>query len=235
MVGKLKENLFRYNNTEYRLGQHGFARDMEFALIRKTENLLEFELTASEETLKFYPFHFSLRISYELENQRVKVSYRVFNPDKSDLFFSIGAHPGFKCLNLMDSYLEFDKKAELVCEKLSAGLLSGETYKLKLEDGRLQLSTQLFNNDALVFKNKQVEKVRLCSSKSNTKITLGCKDWPYFGIWAKKDSDHFVCLEPWFGIADSVNVGGEINKKEGILCVKPYSFWENSFSLEIKP
>ena len=75
IVGKLKENKFKHNNFEYNLSQHGFARDKEFALVEQSENVLEFELTASEETLEIYPFHFSLRIRYELSDATLAVKY----------------------------------------------------------------------------------------------------------------------------------------------------------------
>ena len=238
VVGKLKDNLFKYKDVEYKLNQHGFARDLEFVLISEIKTTLELELTASEETMIVYPFHFSLRVKYELENDAVKISYSVFNPDKSDLYFSIGAHPGFNCKrvngeSLNDYYLEFESKGELTIEKLSNGLLSGETSVLKLEDGKLPLSPKLFENDALVFKNKQIESVSLCSSKSKENITMHCKDWPYFGIWTKKDCDAFVCMEPWFGIADGITSKQNLELKEGIMLLKPNSQWECNFTIEV--
>jgi galactose mutarotase-like enzyme len=233
IVGKLKNNEYLFDNTAYNLPQHGFARDSEFTLIAQNKTSLEFEITADENTLKIYPFHFSLRILYELNENSLTIKYKVFNPDKKDLLFSIGAHPGFNCKSLNDNYLEFENKNELTAEKLKDGLLSGETYKLKLENGRLQLSTELFDNDALVFKNTQIEKVALCSTKTKEKIILTCKNWPYFGIWTKKGSDAFVCLEPWYGIADSVNSSGELVKKEGIVKIGPYKYFNTEFELAL--
>jgi len=207
-------------------------------LVEQKGNCLEFELTANEESLIIYAFHFSLRIRYELENSGLKIKYRVFNPNGRTLPFSIGTHPGFNCKrisgeSLEDFYLEFENKKELIAEKLGDGLLSGETYSIKLNENKLPLSTALFNNDALVFKNKQIEKVRLCSLKSKTKITLNCKDWPYFGIWTKKGSDAFVCLEPWCGITDVVNYKGDFSEKEGIIKLEAYKSFEIYNSFEI--
>jgi galactose mutarotase-like enzyme len=238
IVGKLKNDQFNYNNAAYKLTQHGFARDREFTLIGQTGNMLEFELTADAETLEKYPFHFSLRIRYELEETALKVNYLVFNPDKRDLLFSIGAHPGFNCKrvdgeNLNDFYLEFENSNDLIREKLSDGLLSGERSVVKLNDRKLKLNTALFEEDALVFKNKQIESVKLCSVKSKQQIIMNCKDWPYFGIWTKKGSDAFVCLEPWHGIADHVNFEGELSKKEGIIHIKGYQTFEAFFELRV--
>lgn len=238
IVGKLKNSQFKYRSECYPLSQHGFARDNEFALTEQSETALEFELTANEETLKIYPFHFSFRIRYELQDAILKVKYLVFNPDKNDLLFSVGAHPGFNCRRvngecLNDFYLEFEGSDDLIVEKLNEGLLTGEASVLKLNEGKLQLNTALFENDALVFKNKQIGSVKLCSVKSKQQITMNCKGWPYFGIWTKKGSDAFVCLEPWYGIADSINASGELMKKEGIINIGPNQTFRASFDLEL--
>lgn len=238
IVGKVKNDQYSYKDSIYKLTQHGFARDKEFILTEQSETILEFELTANDETLKIYPFHFSFRIRYEMQNSTLQVEYIVFNPDKDDLLFSVGAHPGFNCKrvsgeSLNDFYLEFEGKNELIIEKLSDGLLSSETSVLKLSAGKLQLSTSLFDNDALVFKNTQIGSVKLCSSRSKQQITMNCKDWPYFGIWTKKGSDAFVCLEPWHGITDTKQSLGDLTAKEGIIELKQNGKFEAGFSLEI--
>lgn len=227
IVGKLKNDQYTYQNKTYTLSQHGFARDKEFILIHKSETKLQFELTANKETLVNYPFHFSLIISYEVLKNKLIISYKVFNPDAKELLFSIGAHPGFNCKrvngeSLSDLELEFPNTNELTAEKLNNGLLSNETYKVKLNDHKLELNKELFENDALVFKNSQIKEVILSSKKSDQKVGFNCENWPYFGIWTKKGCDDFICLEPWFGIADSQNADGKLEGKEGILRLKPY-------------
>ncbi len=238
IVGKLKDNEFTHNGTVYNLPQHGFARDSEFVLIEESENVLEFELTANEDTLLIYPFHFSLRIRYELQTNGVDLKYLVFNPDNKELLFSLGAHPGFNCKrvegeSLEDFYIEFENKKELVLEKLSNGLLSGQTSVLKLENSCLKLNSQLFESDALVLKNTQIEKVNLSSTKSKSKIILTCKDWPYFGIWTKKGSDAFVCLEPWYGIADNLNTDKNLESKPGIIRLQANRNFKSEFTIKI--
>ena len=85
----------------YKLGQHGFARDMDFALLSETPDAdgnpqLMFVLESNEETLKKYPYTFRLEIGYRLVGRAVEVIWRVINPDKeNELKFQIGAHPAF--------------------------------------------------------------------------------------------------------------------------------------------
>ena len=111
--------------------------------------------------------------------------------------------------------------------------MSGETRVIDLKGGILQLDKHTFDHDAVVFKNSQINRITLFSSKSGNKIEMNCKGWPYFSIWSKKDCDRFVCLEPWCGITDSVTSSGKIEDKEGIIRINHYSSFEKEFSIEI--
>ena len=238
IVGKLGNNNYSFENKMYSLPQHGFARDKEFILINQNDKQLQFELTSNKETLPVYPFHFSLIVGYELKQNELIISYKVFNPDNENLLFSIGAHPGFNCKringeSLSDFELEFKNINELTVEKLSNGLLNGETYKIKLDNDKLKLKKELFENDALVLKNSQVSEISLSSGKSKTRITLECNNWPYFGIWTKPEREDFICLEPWLGIADNENANGDIQKKEGIIVLKPYQIFDAFYKIKI--
>ncbi len=239
IVGKLKNDQYSYQNKNYSLPQHGFARDSNFVLIKQNKTQLQFELTSNKETLPVYPFHFSLIIGYELIEKELIISYKVFNPDNKNLLFSIGAHPGFNCRringeSLSDFELQFKNINKLTIEKLSNGLLSGEKNKLKLQTNKLKLKKELFENDALVLKNSQVSEISLSSGKSKTRITLECNNWPYFGIWTKPGCEDFICLEPWFGIADNENTNGKLREKEGIIAIKPYQIFETFYKIMIK-
>jgi galactose mutarotase-like enzyme len=54
--------------------------------------------------------------------------------------------------------------------------------------------------------------------KNEPLVTLSFNS-PYFGIWKQKNSP-FICLEPWWGVADSAMHNGILEKKEGILSLQ---------------
>jgi galactose mutarotase-like enzyme len=60
---------------------------------------------------------------------------------------------------------------------------------------------------------------------------LNCKDWSFFGIWSKKNNAPFICLEPWFGIADPVNSDQQLISKKGIISLQPGLEFNCSYSL----
>ncbi len=236
IVGKLKDGAFNYDNIDYQLPQHGFSRDNDFICIEQSETKLRFELTASEETLKLYPFHFSLQITYVLTGNNLITEYNIFNPDNKDLYFSVGAHPAFNCPLLQnesfDDYnLIFPSKTKLTINTLNDGLIKATTQTIPLIENNLKISKALFDNDALVFMNTQIEKVSLVSAKSNHGVSMICENWPYFGIWTKKNSEKFICLEPWHGIADSEDSENNFTNKTGIIKLATEQNFNCSFTI----
>jgi galactose mutarotase-like enzyme len=235
IVGKLKNNEFVFDNKSYQLPQHGFARDLEFEIISQTKNNCVYQLNSNAETKKNYPFDFVFEIKHQLIDNTLTTTYTVKNPGHSQIYFSVGAHPGFNCPLLPtekfeDYYLEFET-SDYHQTQLNNGLRLNTKKELHLKDGKLPLSGNLFDHDALVFEDSQINAISLCSYSSAHKITLNCKSWPFFGIWSTKKCERFVCLEPWFGIADAEDNNGSISNKTGIIALKPFSEFSCSFSV----
>lgn len=235
IVGKLKNNTYYFENTSYELPQHGFARDMMFDAVQTSETEIVFTLTSTAQTQQNYPFQFLFKISYRLNNNSIVVNYTVKNADTKALYYSVGAHPGFNCPLLpnekfSDYYLQFER-SEFEITLLQEGLLSQSKKPLVVQKGVLPLNHTLFDNDALIFEGNQINAVELCSTSNKHKVRIECKNWPYFGIWSKKGSSNFVCLEPWYGIADSFGTDQQFIGKKGIQCLQLGQIAEHSFEM----
>ncbi|AGX41163.1 aldose 1-epimerase family protein [Clostridium saccharobutylicum] len=223
IVGKVIDSKYKVEGKTYELPQHGLARTSEFKFISKTDNEIIFELNFSEESLKVYPYKFSLRSIYKLENNTVKVTYSVKNLDNKTIYFSIGTHPAFmypinSTEKLEDYYLEFNEKESSNRKVLTKeGYLSYNEKECLKSTNTLMLSKELFIDDALVFDNLKSNKITIKSEKSDKSLAVEFDGFPYMGIWAPKDGAPFVCIEPWFGHADYENYNGEFSEKEGII------------------
>ena len=95
IVGRVWDNQYKNEGAIYKLGQHGFARDMDFQLTYEEDNAVVYTLESNEETMKVYPFPFVLEIGYRLKGNRIEVMWSVQNCGDKDLYFQIGAHPAF--------------------------------------------------------------------------------------------------------------------------------------------
>jgi galactose mutarotase-like enzyme len=234
IVGKLKDDAYTYKGKSYSLSQHGFARDCGFTVIEKSNAHMVFELKEDETSLQKFPFRFVLHITYRIELNCVSCHYSVLNPAEEDLYFSIGAHPGFVCPlfegeQFEDYYIQCEDEEDEKTERrlLRDGLLSGQTEPV-FDQGILSLKKELFDKDAIVLNHLQSAFINL----SSTRYMLHF-DWynmPYFGIWTKKGCDRFICLEPWAGIADTINASGHFEEKEGIIRLGSHQQYDCGFS-----
>ena len=217
-VGKYKEGHYFYNGVEYKQGQHGFARDMEFNLIEKTNDSCLFELEYTKETLMVYPFKFRLRLGYVLKEKDLALTYYVENLDDKKMYFQIGGHPAFNVPfaggKRSDYYFYFPGKNELISSKVGAlGLATEEKLHYRLDNSYLKIADDLFKNDALVIENQGIRDVIIANEKHENILAV-TMDVDVFGLWSASEKSPFVCIEPWYGRCDAENFTGEIDKRE---------------------
>lgn len=237
IIGALKNEQYIFDDQTYELPRHGFARRRIFAVKESSENEVVFELTSDEESLKIYPFQFSLEIIYTLAANKLTVDYLVKNLSQKQMYFSLGAHPGFAIdtengLNYNDYEIAFSNDDELQIHPLADNLISNQTQTIDLENKVLPLSYELFSKDALVMTNMRSKELILRNNKNHHKVIFTFSNFPYFGIWAAKNAD-FVCLEPWQGIADLENHNQQLTEKFGILRLEKGGDWTANWAVEI--
>lgn len=237
-VGALKDDKYRFDGETYEMPRHGFARRKIFEVKNSSENEVIFKLKSDDETLKFYPFDFSLQIKYTLNENKLAVSYNVKNNSEKEMYVSLGAHPGFAIdtkngLKYDDYEITFSDDEKLEIHPLIDNLISKETKTIDLDNRTLPLTYELFSKDALVMTNMKSKELILRNNQNAHKVIFSFSNFPYFGIWAAKNAD-FVCLEPWQGIADLENHNQELTEKFGILKLGINEEWMADWAVEIE-
>ena len=95
-------------------------------------------------------------------------------------------------------------------------VLNKKAY-ISLKEGILPITEDLFDGDALVIENHQVQRVALLDKNKKEYLAVEF-DAPLVGVWSPpKKQAPFVCIEPWYGRCDSENFDGELKDRE----------WEN--------
>jgi galactose mutarotase-like enzyme len=212
IVGRLKNDSYTYKNQKYNMTQHGFARDCEFSLVSQSDNFLEFKLSNDEKSLEIYPFLFDLYISYKLEQSKLIISYKVKNNSNDNMPFSIGAHPAFNwTLN------ENEKK---------------EDYFLEFENIK-QTKRYFFKDDALIFNDPNIKNLTLKNINNKNFVKLTFDNFPYLGIWSKPTGAPFVCIEPWFGIADDFESNQNLVDKNALISLEENEIFSCFYSIEV--
>lgn len=221
VVGGLVNNQLSVNGQQYPLSRHGFARQSTFRLAEATAIHADFSLTYNETTLAAYPYKFIFHVIYDLLDNALRVTYKVINADTQPIYFSVGGHPAFNVPmgnqgRYEDYYLEFELAEKLERHLLSAdGYFTGQTTPVPLQGNQLHLTPDLFNEDALVFKDIQSKHITIKSKLHEHTLSVEFPHYKHLGIWAKPGAS-FVCIEPWLGYADAEAPATDISQKPAI-------------------
>ena len=86
-VGRYKNDTSVYKGKEYHMTQHGFARDSEFALVHKEDNVIIMSLTSSEATKQKYHFDFELMITHRLSGNNISTIWEVKTTGDDVVYF----------------------------------------------------------------------------------------------------------------------------------------------------
>ena len=227
IVGKLKQNKTIINGRTYEMGQHGFARDMEFEPVTKLDNFHSYVLKSNPSTFVKYPFDFSLYVTYRTDENKLTTMYKVVNEGDNNMTFGIGGHPAFKIdqrdLYSDEYYLEFEEDENKIhFLYLVDGLIGTEYARNIMQDlRRIPINQDSFKNDAIIMKGLTSHRVSLKKKTGNkTLLTMDFEGFPYLAVWSKPGAP-FICLEPWYTTADAIKSTGVFTQKTDMLTLAP--------------
>lgn len=237
IVGQVAGGVFRVKGVEYKMGQHGFARDAEFE--RVVEN--EFKMVKAEHPN--YPYECELYAKYELNKDTLSCQWSVVNTGKEPMHFQIGAHPAFNLPDYKEDdqlhgYFQcLDKDGNPVNPLIKNSVNGGLRHpypEVKTINSIIPITTDTFADDAILIEDSQVAAVALLDKNKKPVLTVYCPQAEAFGLWApQKPGCPFVCIEPWNGIADPVGFAGDIAERELDHCLEAGESY--LFEYSIKP
>ena len=239
IVCGLWKDTYRCEGNTYRLGRHGFARDTDFQRIAKGADRITFALTESEETLKVYPYHFNLAVTYRLDGNKIHVVWHVENTDVRPIYFQIGGHPAFlvpgaKKGEHLQGRLRFDNPAPQRLYGNTGGCITNGHFAVKTDNGVWAFTEESFNDDAVIFDKSQLHHVEILGNDDKPVVTLDFKT-PAVGIWSPAGKHApFVCVEPWYGIHDWAEYDGEFKDKYLMNKLLPGASFMSEYTITIK-
>lgn len=215
IVGRLIEDSYYLDGKKYTMPKHGFARKIPWTLLNKEEDNMSFILSETEDTLKIYPYEFDLIVTYTLIENKLRVNHCVVNKNETDMYFSLGAHPGFNCE--IGDKLVFDECETIDTEKidLEFSLRLPETFNVLSNEKEITITENIFDEDALILHGIKSKYITLMHKDGKNTVKFDMGNSPYLGIWAKPNAP-YVCIEPWFGVNDSFEKKDDISKKDAI-------------------
>ena len=242
IVGSVWDKLYRVDGKIYELGQHGFARDMDFVKVEGNDTEVFYRLESNDETLKKYPWPFRLEIGYKLKGNAIEVIWRVYNPGTEEMYFQIGAHPAFYYPDYDPEtdergYFSFDRSEGLECIRImEKGCVDAVTkYPLEIpQDGLLPLRKDTFDViDTIMLQDSQIGRVTLHRNDGTPWLSLKFTA-PVVGLWSPPTKNApFICIEPWYGRCDRAGYTGDYRQKDWVNRLEPGKEFEGIYTIEI--
>ncbi len=235
LVCSVNNDTYTVDGKEYHLPRHGFARDREFTLISMTDEKVTFALHDTEETLKIYPFHFNLAITYRLEENHIHVIWHVENTDTREIHFQIGGHPAFNVPSgKLDGMIKLDNDEPMeALRSYIDGSHDMVEIPLEADNGIIEINNFFFRNDSVKIHNSQTHRATLMDTNGQPAVTVDYKT-PVCAFWSPYNKQApFVCIEPWYGIGDPRDFKGEFKDKPLMNHLQPGASFMSKYTITI--
>lgn len=228
VIGQLINDKYFYNGKEYTMPKHGLARKLLFKVKECEGAKSVFSLESDENTLESYPFDFEYLVTFELKGKALVNTMTVINKTDGEMYFSVGAHPGFNCK--VGDIIEFEQPETLATERIDKeNLIIDKKFPLIENSREIVITKEIFEPDALILSGMKSKKLRI---KGENEIEFTFGDCPFLGIWAKPGAP-YVCIEPWYGVNDGREVKSDISQKRGIQHLNKGETFEFNWIAEI--
>ena len=247
IVGVLKDSKAQSAEGTISLARHGLARLTQFEVVEQSPSSVTLQLKSTEETLKSYPYDFELKLIFSVAGDTLTQSYKVTNPANVVLPFTLGAHPAFnipipgvEAASLDQYYLLFTRSWTSYGPSITdEGLCDYATpQRLVVDSDTLPLSWDLIDREkTITLEDVPDRRITLAANMEASSEAHGIQmefdGFDYLGIWSAAPGCPFVALEPWCGIADTVDTDGIFEHKPGIICLDPEQSITKTLSIKV--
>lgn len=235
IVGVLKDSKAESAEGTISLARHGLARLNQFEVVEQSVSSVTLQLKSTEETRKSYPYDFELKLIFSVDGDTLTQSYKVTNPANVVLPFTLGAHPAFnipipsvEATSLDQYHLLFTRSWTSYGPSITdEGLCDYTTpQRLIVDSDTLPLSWELIDREkTITLEDVPDRRITLAANVEASSeahgIQMDFEGFDYLGIWSAASGCPFVALEPWCGIADTVDTDGVFEHKPGIISLEP--------------
>ena len=247
IVGVLKDGKADSAEGTVSLARHGLARLNQFEVVEQSASSVTLQLKSTEETRKSYPYDFELRLIFSLSDDTLTQTYEVTNTGNVVLPFTLGAHPAFNIpipgveAASLDQYnLLFTRSWTSFGPSITdEGLCDYATpQRLVVDSDTLPLSWELIDREkTITLEDVPDRRITLTANQEASSevhgIQMEFEGFDYLGIWSAAPGCPFVALEPWCGIADTIDTDGIFEHKPGIICLDSEQSITKTLSIKV--
>lgn len=236
IVGALNGGRYRLGEATYELPKHGFARTSRFDTIAQEAGAVRFRLSDSASTRAVYPFAFALDMAFALHGTTLRMTATVTNRGDEPMPFSFGFHPAFAWplpggAAKDDHRVTFEQPQPQPIRRIdpASGLVLPDPQPTPVAGRRLAPTAELFEPDALIWDRLNSRSLTF-GAEGGASLAIAFPDTPMLGVWQKPGA-HYLCIEPWQGLADPAGYVGDFRDKPGVVSLAAGA--ERSFRMDV--
>ncbi|MBD2771722.1 aldose epimerase [Iningainema tapete] len=206
ICGNLPNDTYTLNGQEYKLKQHGFARDLPWFV--KEDNVtpekasVTLVLNSNEQTRAVYPFDFTVTYTYLIQGNSLEIQQQYTNNSSAPMPCSFGFHP----------YFAAQDKSKLEFQIPSGQYQAKNSQTVESFDGNFDFSVDEID---VAFNQLSGTSTSVVDNHRKLKLTIDYdRLFSTLVFWTVKGKD-FYCLEPWSAPRNAMNT------KENLSVVQP--------------
>lgn len=239
-VARLKNGHYKVDGEDYYMKNHGLVRYNKVTLSEKKDNMLILSFDSNDETLKEYPYKFSLKIKYILDGYKLSIRYNITNIDDKPIYYEFGGHPALKVSGYETSdgfeydntKVEFDTSLEIdkyYLDDTGSYIIGKGINKIPRE---VYLKKNIISDSkTLIFDAKNIDNVILTTNGYSFKFDIS--EAEILAFWCDPKYGDYICIEPWWGIPDIINPNLELKDKPLMHSLNPFESEEKGYTIVI--
>lgn len=184
--------------------QHGFARDLPFAVTQASDDTVSMTLSATDTTLVWYPFAFVFTATYRLLPDGLEATFGVRNDSRQRMPWYAGHHFYFALPRALRQASVLTAPAtSRMRQTPDGGLTPPEPAEAsyRLSDPRLQDTYHVLHDPAAPID------LQLATGRHLRFALSASPDAPWYAVttWTESDASDFYCVEPWLGLPNAIH------------------------------
>ncbi|HEX2733011.1 MAG TPA: galactose mutarotase [Polyangiaceae bacterium] len=193
--GRLLGDGYTHDGKSGSLGQHGFARNLEWKVSGRSTaeaSVASLRLVANAATQAVFPWDFALDYRYSLRGPVLRIEQQISNTGSDTMPFGAGFHPYF-CVAQ-------SQKGETLIPTAATSAFDA----VKQQSGAFAIDLLAPEVDLRLL-DHGARPCRLQTPSMDVELS-GSPEYGHWVVWTLQGKD-FVCVEPWTCPANALNSG----------------------------
>lgn len=231
IVGSTYSKSYQWKGQTYSMKNHGLIRYATLNCIKEDDKQIVMQLKSNEETKAQYPFDFTYEIGYELQDNKVVITYNITNDSEEPMPFIFGLHPAFNVPLFEDeSFEDYHIVFPQVENVKQTDLDTAELYEVELSNFALSYE-EILKAKTLIYQDLKSPYVDLVGKHHTIRVSI--VGYKYLAFWTPKEHAPFICIEPWYGTGDYKELNVSFDKRPNTINLDPNRTFMTSYTIEV--